>query len=59
MPTVVWQGGADTVHPPVMGQYLASAIPTADLVYEEKGTVFTFLDDAQDVLSRLLDASGG
>ncbi|MDP8929438.1 MAG: hypothetical protein M3O70_12940, partial [Actinomycetota bacterium] len=58
VPTVVWQGGADSVHPPVMGRYLAAAIPGADLVYDEKGTAFTFLDDAQDVLTRLLVAWG-
>ena len=58
VPTVIWQGGADTVHPPVMGRYLASVIPGAELIFSERATVFTFLDDAESVLTKLLAAWG-
>lgn len=52
VPTIVWQGGADDVHPPVMGRYLAQAIPTAELVSWEGATAFGLLDRAEEVMAR-------
>lgn len=53
VPTHVWAGGADTVHPPHHARWLAEQIPGATLEVRDDVAIFGFLDDYPTILSSL------
>jgi pimeloyl-ACP methyl ester carboxylesterase len=53
VPTTIWQGGLDDVHPPAMGHYLAEHLPRAELVFEPEYATFNFIDDFEEILRSL------
>lgn len=54
VPTIIWVGGQDDVHPPAMARHLRDAIPGARLELEPAYATFNFLDDAARVLTELI-----
>jgi len=50
VPTTIWQGTADTVHPPSMARFMASRIPDATLHLEPGLSTFDFLDRRDEML---------
>ncbi|MBY5162768.1 alpha/beta fold hydrolase [Salsipaludibacter albus] len=53
VPTHVWAGGVDTVHPPHHAQWLAETIPGATLEVRDDTAIFGFLDDYPTILDTL------
>ncbi len=45
VPTAIWAGGADTVHPPHHAEWLTQRIPDADLEIRPGVGIFGWLDD--------------
>jgi pimeloyl-ACP methyl ester carboxylesterase len=57
VPTRLWYGSRDTVHPPGMGKVLALRIPQAQLTVVPGASSLTFLTDLDDVLRWLVPRS--
>lgn len=51
VPTTIWHGTADTVHPPSMARFVASRIPNATLHLESGLATFDFLDRRDEMLA--------
>jgi len=58
VPTAVWAGGADTVHPPHHAQWLAGRIPGADLEVRPRVGIFGWLDDYPRILAWVAGGAG-
>jgi pimeloyl-ACP methyl ester carboxylesterase len=54
VPTSIWRGGLDVVHPSAMGRYLAEHIPNADFVFEPDYATFNFIGDFDAILATLI-----
>lgn len=53
VPTHVWAGGVDSVHPPHHAEWLAGQIPNASLEIRDDVAIFGFLDDYPSILPQL------
>ncbi len=56
VPTTIWHGTADTVHPPSMARFMASRIPHATLHLEPGLATFDFLDRRDEMLAVIAPA---
>jgi pimeloyl-ACP methyl ester carboxylesterase len=59
VPTHLWQGERDDVHTPAMAQFLARAIPGAELSLEPTFATFTYLDHLDPIFEVLARAAEG
>lgn len=59
VPTLLWYGGADTVHPQAMGRALEDRIPHAKATYVPDVGSFVFITELQPILRALTDPTAG
>lgn len=56
VPAVIWQGGRDDVHTPVMARYLNEVLPNSTLVFVPEYATFNFVDRMDEILEAVLVA---
>ena len=56
VPTTIWQGGLDDVHPPAMGGWFERTIPGARLHFEPDFATFNWIDRAAEMFADLMES---